>query len=344
MKRCGAFWKLIFLLLISLVFASCAKETELPSTSFSNDVTEVGQLSGGTDANQNALDGMEQQPADTIESQSPEDSDIPKIKVEDDETRTISLGDIDGDGTEDYIVEKPVPETGFWKWDLFYNGENIYTSEYELICDFEATLVDLDGELENQENLDDADRSEIFINIFPHVNSSPLTEITVLKHIEGIWQPLENPASFHPFAEDDFSRNAFLIKGYVGQENTAMLDITLEGAETLSIDTTSHYEKYISLYEAEGAGLDYIYEYAKELLSENSSEYKPGDLVARTSPWGIWNTSLSEYEGKNCIIATHGIESILGEKYDIIGTVDVYFNYDGDGKIKVLNMTFTEFD
>ena len=61
--------------------------------------------------------------------------------------------------------------------------------------------------------------------------------------------------------------------------------------------------------------------------------------MGEAAAWGVWELERSSFEGKDCIIATHGIQG-LGGKFDMLGTADVYFKYDAMGKIKVLKLEF----
>ena len=45
-----------------------------------------------------------------------------------------------------------------------------------------------------------------------------------------------------------------------------------------------------------------------------------------------------EYIGEPCLIATHGIQGF--DKFDIWGELDVYFNYDAEGKTRILDIKF----
>lgn len=56
-----------------------------------------------------------------------------------------------------------------------------------------------------------------------------------------------------------------------------------------------------------------------------------------------WDVYVDEYNDQPCIIANHGINGDYG-KYDMYGTVDVYFNYDSNGEVNILDMVFTEYE
>ena len=67
---------------------------------------------------------------------------------------------------------------------------------------------------------------------------------------------------------------------------------------------------------------------------ETSEWYTFGSVCA----WGIWDIQSGEYQGRPCLIATHGIQGY--DKFDFWGELDVYFDYDTKGKIRFLDMQF----
>jgi len=66
-----------------------------------------------------------------------------------------------------------------------------------------------------------------------------------------------------------------------------------------------------------------------------NNNYKEGDEVAFISAWGIHNAITGSFQGRNCIIATHGIEGPYGHG---LGRIDVYFAYNGQGELEILNI------
>ena len=94
-------------------------------------------------------------------------------------------------------------------------------------------------------------------------------------------------------------------------------------------DATAHYEQMNEELE--------IGNNAYEVFADG--RYEVGDVVGEPLPWGIWEIQSGTYDGENCLITQHGLGGPSG-KYDYYGNVDVYFNYDANGKIKILDMEF----
>ena len=69
---------------------------------------------------------------------------------------------------------------------------------------------------------------------------------------------------------------------------------------------------------------------------------KKGSVCAHTSAWGVWNIHYGTYEGQGCLIAEQGIEGY--SKEDIWGNVFIYFDYDTNGKIRILDLTFVPYE
>jgi hypothetical protein len=108
------------------------------------------------------------------------------------------------------------------------------------------------------------------------------------------------------------------------------LSIRCEGGDgEIAFDATTHYEQMKEELE--------IGNNAYEVFADG--RYEVGDVVGEPLPWGIWEIQSGTYDGENCLIAQHGLGGPSG-KYDYYGNVDVYFNYDANGKIKILDMEF----
>lgn len=252
-------------------------------------------------------------------------------------TDTISLGDIDNDGTQDYIITEEAAAKGpLWedeynlRWTLTFNDAPVYIGYNRLMCSFKAECIDIDEDGKN----------EIFIMVSPRVNSMPLEEYVVLKKEEpgegDEWKELQNTSAD--------GTNAFPIRGYVGQEKPAMLDIICEGfdnVEVIRADTTRHYQEILDKYK-DNKGFELMYKYADAVLS--GEKYGPGEQVAQTTPWGIHKLRTDNIDGHACIVATHGFGSIEGGRYDDFGNIDIYFNYDAEGRIHVLKMSMQPYD
>ena len=243
------------------------------------------------------------------------------------------LGDIDRDGTEDYVIAGSVEENGnyMFLWDLYLDGETIYHGENELPCHFyEAWYMDLDGD----------GKEEVFVPFYPEVNSMPQTQYVALKKSGSSWKELENTNG----NDSENYSNAFPLHAKRGKgtddvtnvkENSGIyVEITCDGYDRfVAYDIKDH---YTGLYNSEGGELKNL---ANDILYTDKYS-QPGTDLGGPAAWGVWEISRGTCDGKDCIIATHGIQG-FGGKFDIFGTADVYFNYDKNGKIHVLDLSFT---
>ena len=85
-------------------------------------------------------------------------------------------------------------------------------------------------------------------------------------------------------------------------------------------------------------GDNYLGQLAKDVLQNNT--YKAGNVFGRSAGWGLWSVEPASYNGVDCLKAVQGICSIEGQKGDVLGTLDIFFNYDSNGQIHVLDMKF----
>ena len=314
--RKPAFWIVLVAILICTIVAVCFLTN--PQTEDYSEVetsSEEGVLSDSID----------------VPVEKPEEA--TEIQVQD-TARTISLGDIDNNGVDDFVIAEEALESPLWKdkyyfrWTLVYNNEEIYTGYDGVICEFKAWCFDLDED----------SNSEIFVRIFPHANSRPLEKYVVLKKTDDTWKELANSGDYHmDESGDGYGSNAFPIHGYVGKEHSAIMEIVCEGFDFIEVDTTKHYEKVMEDTKDEESLQD-LYQYADAIL--HGDQYQMGNLIGQTCDWGIWSLRIDTIQNKTCIVATHGLESIKCAGYDTIGTVDIYFNYDASGEINILKMTF----
>jgi len=227
-----------------------------------------------------------------------------------------SWEDLDGNGKAEYIK---VTNTEKGVLELFYNGQVIYKYEeaQERIAGIsEKAFTDLDGD----------GKKEIFVSFTPTVNSMPLTEWFVLKETDGSWERLE---MYHE--EADLLNNAFPVS-VVLVEPEYLFAIRCDGYEgEILYDATAHYDKKESEKEMGDSSFDFF----------KGQNYKAGDMVGTTSDWGIWNIAVGSYENQNCLIAEHGLNGLAGSN-DFFGQVFVYFDYDTEGMIRILHMSFEE--
>ena len=240
------------------------------------------------------------------------------------ENEKVSLGDIDGDGTEDYALTTVNQGEGIFECilELYFDDEMSFSrvdkENYISVGDARYLDLDMDGE------------KEIFVIINPRVNSAALVQYTVLKNTSDGWIELENTDASEG---DEPVCNSFPISVCKGEdENT--VEISCDGCQdTVIFDYTDHYTMFADKEDSDLCAL------ANDILyTDKYSE--PGTSMGETAAWGIWQLSADSIDGQDCIVATHGIQG-LGGKEDYLGTADVYFNYDESGKIKILKLTFT---
>ena len=255
----------------------------------------------------------ETQPSESEEttpeaSVTPEPTEEPVAELSDEWSEKIPWGDLDGDGTEEYILL----ESGDFLGQNVVNGRITmyvndvpvyqYAEELRITGVGDKAYLDLNGD----------GQEEIFVSFYPAVNSMSLAEWFVLGKTEDGWQMLE---MYH--LEGDMLSNSFPITVVMDKKDFG-LSIRCEGwDDEIAFDATAHYE---SLKEELEAGNN-----AYEAFMEG--QYKVGDVVGEPLPWGIWEIQDGTYDGQNCLIALHGLGGPAGE-YDYYGNADVYFNYD----------------
>ena len=230
-------------------------------------------------------------------------------------TETIPWEDLDGNGVEEYLVIERNGSAG--KLTVYFNEEPIYQYEEDLwFVGVDAKeYIDLDGDGEK----------EIFVSFMPAVNSMPLEEWFALKQGESGWELMEMP-----HYGDYMSDNAFPISVILQKKDYELL-ISCEGYDGgIVFDATAHYA---------GKRKDRIEWGDTSYDAYVNGNYAEGSQVGGTCAYGIWNIETGSYEGQNCLIAEHGLQGPNG-KYDFYGCAYVYFNYDENAKVQILNMEF----
>lgn len=234
------------------------------------------------------------------------------------------MGDLDGNGEMEYLLISYENDYSEYNAHLsfYFNGKSIY--EYDDLLRMspgDAEYIDLDSD----------GKPEIFFTFYPHVNSMPLVEYAVLKCTGSGWKALE---MIHGETMLD---NGFPISSRYGKEENTIV-ISCEGLEKeIVYDYTAYYEARVKDYEEYGMDPGEF----KEILS-HYRHFGAGDDFGGIAAWGIWDINSGTYEGKNCLIATHGLEGPVDNApdRDILGEIDVYFNYNEKGLVNILNMEF----
>jgi hypothetical protein len=219
--------------------------------------------------------------------------------------------DIDGNKVEDIIqtisLDDDGTETGIC---VYLNGE--------LIFEFSDPYVRLMGvKAFEYIDLDEDGINEIFIVTDTNANSRSLVNVLCLKEIEGHWNRMDLPLN-------EMGNNGFRFKVTRGI-NEFEFNISSDIIEQEIYFDASH------LFADDGSdNIDSIQAFLK-------NNYKAGDVVDFSLGWGICEARTGTYEGRNCIIATEGLEVPYGHG---IGDINTYFAYNKQGKIEILSVEY----
>ena len=233
-----------------------------------------------------------------------------------------SVGDLGGDARDDYVIYTG-QDGVYYHLALYFAGEGI-VFEHE-----DPLPVDL-GDLFCKVDLDHDGEDEILLTMWPHVNSMPLEEYAVLKKVDGTWMKLE---MYHE--ELDILANSFplrLVRG-TGKWEAKLSCRGLN--KTITLDLEPDYNHWKALAEQ---GEDSFPQTNRMYYENEFSHTKPGESVGGISAWGIWKIELSSFDGQPCLVATQGIQGY--DKHIPWGQVYIYFDYDRNGKIRVLDLVF----
>ncbi len=314
------FWALVVALITCVIVAVCFLTDR---KSGKKEVTP-----GGVDI-QDTADG---QGEDTVPDEAREEHTESTEKngyVVNAETGRYELGDLDGDGIGEYILLTEWTEHNdgsslsvYWNDRLVYSYDDIL----RISGLYEVRYIDLDRD----------GAEELYCSFFPVVNSMPLMEYFVLDYENGTWRMQE---MYH---DGDLCNNSFPITVTMGQEAPIAL-IGCEGYEdTISFDLKKHIADLCrSECGISGTLTDMyagmVYRYA-QMFEQN---WQAGQACGEPLAWGIWDMQVKEYDGHPCLVAT---QEIAGEdgKYDCYGELDLYFDYDEEGKIRILNLEFED--
>lgn len=234
------------------------------------------------------------------------------------------LGDLDGNGQPEYVVY--YGEDGIWdKFVTVFNLHKIYRHEDILFVDvWDARYLDLDHD----------GSKEVAMRMLPHVNSMPLVEYAVLKEKNGTWEKLEM------YQGEDILDNTFPIHIVKGRE-LYDVKISVDGFEKeLTIDIEDRYRYWEKASKEENPELGWtspIFSSYQEVLA-----MKEGSPCAETAAWGIWEVEYGTFEERDCLIAEQAIQGY--SKEDIWGELSIYFDYDLNGKIRILDLTFLPYE
>ena len=314
-----SFWMILLAVIACVVVSVCFMtnpESQEGVTNSENmeEISEVAPESDGQKATENTTE------YDHIE---PDEQGYRWLS---DEVYVYEFEDLDQNGVEEYakLYQTEQEQEYICRYTFYWNGEAVY--EYENSYGMfpgDAEYLDLnrDGE------------KEIFLTFWPKVNSMPLMEYVVLKQKTDMsWEPLE---MIHG---EEIYQNAFPISITKGKneweaviscgdlEKEFIFDLAFYRSklEEQREREESEYKEYL-----ETVIVDY-----KRGFPEESEWYTFGSVCA----WGIWDIKSGTYQERPCLIATHGIQGY--DKFDFWGELDVYFDYDAEGKTRFLDMEF----
>lgn len=219
--------------------------------------------------------------------------------------------DLDSNGVDDNIQIISLDNAGAETcMHVYLNGEKIF--EYEEpsvrmmgINTFE--YLDLDGDNAN----------EIFITAGTNANCRPYEEVLCLKQTDGKWNRMDYP-------KNEGGYNEFSFKITSGKNEFDFIISSDDTNQVIQFDASRFFSDNDS-------GND------DTIQSYRNNHYKEGDEVGFISAWGIWEAKTGTYKGRNCIIALQGIEGPYGHG---LGEVNIYFVYDEQGKVDILNVEY----
>lgn len=220
--------------------------------------------------------------------------------------------DIDGNGVADYAIFYNTEEDDKNSFiEIYLNEQKIYEHEtkYWIMGIGPMEYIDLDGD----------GGKEIFLTFDPMVNSMSLTKWIVLKNRQSGWETMEMP------------------EGTEDMEDVFPVTVTLGSGKFDFIITCEGYEKQIRF----DAACNYE---DQAVWGEEEKNFVQGSEVGWICQWGVWEIKSGKAGEKECLIATQGIQEIqeIGGEFHMLGKLDIYFNYDINEKIKILDVKFTQ--
>lgn len=218
--------------------------------------------------------------------------------------------DIDGNEVDDNVQIVSLKDGSETCMLVYLNGKQIF--EYEdpnvrLMGVDAFEYLDLDGDSTN----------EIFITADTNANGRTLVYVLCLKQIDGHWNRMDIPLN-------EMGNNGFGFKVTRGKDEFEFI------ISSDIIEQEIHFEASHLFVDDESGNIDSIQAFRK-------NNYKEGDEVDFSIGWGICEVRTGTYEGRNCIIATEGLEVPYGHG---LGDISTYFAYNGQGKVEILNVEF----
>lgn len=314
-----SFWMILLAVIACVVVSVCfmtnpESQEDVTNSENMEEISEVAPESDGQKATENTTE------YDHIE---PDEQGYRWLS---DEVYVYEFEDLDQNGVEEYakVYQIDTEQEYICRYIFYWNGEAVY--EYENSYGMfpgDAEYLDLDGDEEK----------EIFLTFWPKVNSMPLMEYVVLKQKTDMsWEPLE---MIHG---EEIYQNAFPISITKGKNEWEAVISCGDLEKEIIFDLAFYRSKLEEQREREESEykeyLETVIVDYKRGFPEESEWYTFGSVCA----WGIWNIKSGTYQGRPCLIATHGIQGY--DKFDFWGELDVFFDYDAQGKTRFLDMKF----
>jgi beta-lactamase regulating signal transducer with metallopeptidase domain len=252
-------------------------------------------------------------------------------------TAVFGLGDIDGDGNNDYMVTtRDVYSSDYLGYvSLYLDNEKIYEyghPKYKLFPR-EVKYVDLDQDGEK----------EIFFSFDTNANGNVLQLYTVLKKNRDGWNEMTIPQNSIPQLN-----NAFPIVVLRGSANSGKEDVSKyvtmicqnpiggkkDGGGIMTMVQYDIRKHYNSLLDGIWSGMDEERRKILETVADGSA-FENGSTEPGIAGWGI--CEIKEQDG--FLIAKHLIQG-SGYTGDILGELYVIFDYDITGRVMVRDLQF----
>ena len=249
----------------------------------------------------------------------------------------FGLGDIDGDGNNDYMVTtRDVYSSDYLGYvSLYLDNEKIYEygHPYFKLFPREVKYVDLDQDGEK----------EIFFSFDTNANGNELQLYTVLKKNGDGWNEMTIPQNSIPQLN-----NAFPIVVLRGSANSGKEDVSKyvtmicqnpiggkkDGGGIMTMVQYDIRKHYNSLLDGIWSGMDEERRKILETVADGSA-FENGSTEPGIAGWGI--CGIKEQDG--FLIAKHLIQG-SGYTGDILGELYVIFDYDITGRVLVRDLQF----
>ena len=252
-------------------------------------------------------------------------------------TAVFGLGDIDGDGNNDYMVTtRDIYSSDYLGYvSLYLDNEKIYEYGHPDFKLFprEVKYVDLDQDGEK----------EIFFSFDTNANGNELQLYTVLKKNGDGWNEMTIPQNSIPQLN-----NAFPIVVLRGSANSGKEDVSKyvtmicqnpiggkkDGGGIMTMVQYDIRKHYNSLLDGIWSGMDEERRKILETVADGSA-FENGSAEPGIAGWGI--CEIKEQDG--VLIAKHLIQG-SGYTGDILGELYVIFDYDITGRVLVRDLQF----